>query len=126
MPAAGAGAARFWVQGTAGADRDRAAVRRRRPRGGDSLAALVQQSLGADPFDGSVYAFRGRKGRLVKCLWHDGIGLCLFVKRIEQGAFPWPMTPTGSVVLSPAQLSLLLEGLEWRKVQPPAWRPAAV
>lgn len=94
-------------------------------RGMDSLAALVQQSLDADPFDGSLYAFRGRKGRLVKCLWHDGVGLCLLTKRIEQGAFPWPATPSGKVVLSPAQMSLLLEGLEWRRVQP-AWRPTAV
>jgi len=65
------------------------------------------------------------QGRLVKSLWHDGIGLCLLTKRIEQGAFPWPTTPTGSVQLSPAQMSLLLKGLEWRKVQPP-WRPTAV
>lgn len=94
-------------------------------RGMDSLAAMVQQSLAADPFDGSLYAFRGRKGRLVKCLWHDGVGLCLLTKRIGQGAFPWPTTPSGRAVLSPAQMSLLLEGLEWRRVQP-AWRPTAV
>jgi transposase len=94
-------------------------------RGGmDRLATLVQQSLGANPFDGSVFLFRGRKSRLVKCLWHDGLGLCLLVKRLEHGQFPWPMTPTGSVTLSPAQMSLLLEGLEWRTVQR-EWRPTA-
>ena len=54
-------------------------------RGMDSLAALVQQSLGADPFDGSLYAFRGRKGRLVKCLWHDGVGLCLLGNGARRG-----------------------------------------
>lgn len=94
--------------------------------GMDSLAALVQRALGADPFDGAVYLFRGRKGRLVECLWHDGAGLCLLTKRIEQGAFPWPATPAGSVVLTPARMALLLEGLEWRRVGPPAWRPTAV
>jgi transposase len=94
-------------------------------RGIDNPAALVQQLLGADPFDGSPYAFRGRKGRLVKCLWHDGVGLFLLTQRMEQGAFPRPATPTGKVELSPAQMSLLLEGLEWRRVQP-AWRPTAV
>jgi transposase len=55
----------------------------------------------------------------------DGVGLCLLTKRIEQSAFPWPTTPTGKVMLSPAQMYLLLEGLEWRRVQP-AWRPTAV
>jgi transposase len=94
-------------------------------RGMDSLAAMVQQSLDADPFDGSLYAFRGRKGRLVKCFWHDGVGLCLPAKRIEQGAFPWPATAAGKAVLSPAQTSLLLEGLGWRRVRP-AWSPTAV
>lgn len=94
--------------------------------GMDSLAALVQHALGADPFDGSVYLFRGRKGRLVKCLWHDGVGLCLLVKRIEAGVFPWPATPANRAVLTPAQMSLLLEGLEWRRVGAPAWRPTAV
>ncbi len=92
--------------------------------GMDRLATLVQQSLGANPFDGAVYLFRGRKGRLVKALWHDGLGLCLFVKRLEHGHFPWPMTPIGSVTLSPAQASLLLEGLEWRAVRR-EWRPTA-
>jgi len=62
---------------------------------------------------------------------HDGdtgspeVQIALLTKRIEQGAFPWPTTPTGKVVLSPGQMSLLLEGLEWRRVQP-AWRPTAV
>jgi transposase len=92
--------------------------------GMDRLAVLVQQSFGSNPFDGTVYLFRGRKGRLMKALWHDGIGLCLFVKRLEHGHFPWPMTPSGSVTLSPAQASLLLEGLEWRTVQR-EWRPTA-
>jgi transposase len=92
--------------------------------GMDRLATLVQQSLSTNPFDGAVYLFRGRKGRLVKALWHDGVGLCLFVKRLEHGHFPWPTTPTGSVTLSPAQASLLLEGLEWRTVQR-EWRPTA-
>jgi transposase len=92
--------------------------------GMDRLATLVQQSLGTDPFDGAVYLFRGRKGRLVKALWHDGLGLCLFVKRLEHGRFPWPMAPAGSVTLSPAQASLLLEGLEWRTVRR-EWRPTA-
>jgi transposase len=90
----------------------------------DRLAAQVQQSLGSNPFDGTVYLFRGRRGRLLKALWHDGVGLSLLVRRLEHGHFPWPMTSTGSVTLTPAQASLLLEGLEWRSVQR-EWRPTA-
>lgn len=92
--------------------------------GMDRLATLVQQSLSANPFDGAVYLFRGRRGRSLKALWHDGVGLSLLVRRLEHGHFPWPMTATGSVTLSPAQASRLLEGLEWRTVQR-EWRPTA-
>ena len=92
--------------------------------GMDRLATLAQQSLGANPFDGAVYLFRGRRGRLLKALWHDGVALSLLVRRLEHGHFPWPMTSTGSITLSPAQASLLFEGLEWRTAQR-AWRPTA-
>ena len=78
----------------------------------------------ADPFVGALSLFRGRRGRLVKCLWHDGQGLCLFAKRLEQGHFPWPVTSTGSVALSAAQASMLLEGIDWRNPQR-TWRPSA-
>ena len=92
--------------------------------GMDRLSTLVQQSLDSNPFDGAVYLFRGRRGRLLKALWHDGVGLSLLVRRLEHGHFPWPMTSTGSVTVSAAQASLLLEGLEWRSAQR-EWRPTA-
>ena len=79
------------------------------------LAMLVQQGLGADPFDGAVYAFRGRRAGLIKLIWHDGIGLCMLTKRLEQGQFAWPsVTATGRIALSAAQLAALLDGCEWR------------
>jgi transposase len=83
-------------------------------RGMAGLAMQVQQVLAQNPFDGAVFAFRGRSGGLIKLLWHDGIGLCLLTKRLERGHFIWPMTSTGSVALSAGQLSTLLEGCEWR------------
>ena len=46
--------------------------------------------LGKDPFSGHVFCFRGRRGDLVKLLWWDGDGLCLFAKRLESGRFVWP------------------------------------
>jgi transposase len=80
----------------------------------DGLAMLAQQVLAEDPFSGALLAFRGKRGGLVKRLWFDGQGLCLFSKRLEKGPFQWPVTDTGRVSLTPAQLSMLLEGIDWR------------
>src|SRR5260370_23516863 len=83
--------------------------------GFDSLAAQAQMVLGQDPFSGHVFCFRGRGGDLVKLLWWDGDGLCLFAKRLERGRFVWPRAEEGVVVLSRARLSMLREGIEWRR-----------
>lgn len=95
-------------------------------RGFDGLALLVQQSLDKDPFCGHLYIFRGKGAGRVKILYADQNGLCLFAKRLERGRFVWPTTrtPGGTVVLTPAELSLLLEGLEWRHTVPVS-RPTA-
>jgi transposase len=89
----------------------------------DGLAALVQTQLNEDAFSGHVFVFRGRRGDRVKILWWSGDGLCLFAKRLESGRFVWPQAATGAVSLTTAQLSMLLEGIDWRR---PArtWQPA--
>jgi len=84
-------------------------------RGFDGLAAIVQQQLDTDPFSGHVFVFRGRRGDRIKLLWFDGDGLCLFAKRLESGRFVWPQATAGSIALTPAQLSMLLEGIDWRR-----------
>jgi len=83
-------------------------------KGFDGLSALVQQKLAQDPFCGHLFVFRGRRGDLLKVLWYDGQGLCLFAKRLERGRFVWPSPADGKVVISPAQLGMLLEGIDWR------------
>lgn len=83
-------------------------------RGFDGLASIVQATLATNPFDGQVFVFRGRRGDRIKVLWWDGHGLCLFCKRLERGHFVWPQVQTGGVYLSAAQLSMLLEGIDWR------------
>jgi transposase len=83
-------------------------------RGFDGLSALVQGHLEQSPFSGHVFVFRGRRGDLIKLLWWDGDGLCLFAKRLERGRFVWPQATEGSVTLTRAQLSMLLEGIDWR------------
>lgn len=83
-------------------------------KGFDGLALLAQETLRQDPHGGHLFVFRGRRGDLLKVLWHDGQGLCLFAKRLERGRFIWPTTSEGAVTLTPAQLGYLLEGIDWR------------
>ena len=88
-------------------------------KGMAGLAMLVQQELASNPYDGALYAFRGRRAGLIKLLWHDGVGLCLLTKRLEQGHFVWPSTTTtGRIALSASQLAALLDGCEWRAPVP--------
>ena len=91
-------------------------------RGMDGLAALIQEKLASHPFSGHLFLFRGRRGDLLKILWWDGDGLCLFAKRLERGRFIWPQATDGAVFLTPAQLSMLLEGIDWRRPTR-TWQP---
>jgi transposase len=89
------------------------------------LAALIETTLAAKPYCGHVFVFRGRRGDLIKLLWADRDGLCLFAKRLERGRFVWPVATSGSVHLTPAQLSMLLEGIDWRRPER-TWEPLHV
>jgi transposase len=84
-------------------------------RGFMGLSAVVESVLEQKTFSGHVFVFRGRRGDLIKLLWWDGDGLCLFAKRLERGRFIWPQAEGGTVSLSRAQLSMLLEGIDWRR-----------
>jgi transposase len=91
-------------------------------KGFDGLSMLAQEVLKQEPFSGHLFVFRGKRGDLVKVLYWDGQGFCLFAKRLEKGRFVWPITKEGSVTLTPAQLSMLLEGIDWRTPQR-TWQP---
>ena len=93
-------------------------------KGFGSLALLVQENLKRSPFSGELFVFRGRQGNLVKLIWHDGQGACLFTKRLEQGVFLWPpeVERGRTLPLTSAQLSSLIDGVDWRA--PQQWRPA--
>ena len=94
-------------------------------KGMDGLATLVQETLKKDPFCGHLFAFRGKRTSILKILFWDGNGLCLFSKRLDQGGFVWPMMsePGGTITLTPAQLAMLIEGIDWRTPER-VWRPA--
>lgn len=85
-------------------------------KGAEGLAALVRETMGADPFSGAVYVFRAKRADRVKLIFWDGTGVCLFAKRLEHGEFRWPKVQDGVMRLTAAELSALLEGLDWRRV----------
>jgi len=93
-------------------------------KGMQGLALLVQEGLGRDPFTGDVFIFRGRSGSLIKALWHDGLGLSLYAKRLDRGRFVWSSTVDGVVALTAGQMGYLLEAIDWRNPQH-SWRPQA-
>src|SRR6266853_5955598 len=74
-------------------------------KGMNGLALQVQQVLGRDPHAGDLYVFRGVRGDLIKIVWHDGIGMSLYAKRLERGRFIWPSPADGIVAISAAQLA---------------------
>ena len=93
-------------------------------RGMTGLALQVQEILKRDAHAGDIYLFRGKRGDLMKCLWHDGLGLSLYAKRLDRGRFIWPSADGGSVAITPAQMGYLLEAIDWRNPQQ-TWRPTS-
>jgi transposase len=85
-------------------------------KGAEGLAALVKDRMRLEPFSGVVFVFRAKRADRIKLLWWDGTGVCLLGKRLEDGQFRWPKVEDGTMRLSAAQLSALLEGLDWRRV----------
>ena len=93
-------------------------------RGMHGLALQVQESLKRDPHAGDLFVFRGARGDLVKIIWHDGVGMSLYVKRLDRGRFIWTSPADGVVAISSAQLAYMLDGIDWRNPRQ-TWRPAA-
>ena len=91
-------------------------------KGFNGLAAIAQLGLNSDPYSGHVFVFRGKSGSLIKLLWWSGDGMNLFAKKLERGKFVWPIANEGAISLTAAQLSMLLEGIDWRAPRR-TWQP---
>ncbi|HZY12799.1 MAG TPA: IS66 family insertion sequence element accessory protein TnpB [Beijerinckiaceae bacterium] len=95
-------------------------------KGAEGLAALVRETMNADPFSGAVYVFRAKRADRVKLIYWDGTGVCLFAKRLEDGKFRWPNAQDSVMRLSAAEFSALLEGLDWKRVHAARETPAPI
>src|SRR5947199_9415083 len=82
-------------------------------RGMNGLALQVQEALRRDPHAGDLYVFRGARGNLIKVLWHDGLGMSLYAKRLEKGPFIWPSLATVGVGLSVVPVPYIRQGIDW-------------
>jgi transposase len=82
-------------------------------KGMNGLVLQVQQALGRDPYVDDLYVFRGARDDLIKIVWHDGIGMSLYAKRLERGRFIWPSPADGVVAISASQLAYMLDGIDW-------------
>jgi transposase len=91
-------------------------------KGMNGSALQVQEQLKRDPHAGDLYVFRGKRGDLIKILWHDGRGMSLYAKRLERGRFLWPSPADGIVAIGAAQLAYMLDGIDWRNPVL-TWRP---
>jgi len=77
----------------------------------DSLAEVVRSFLGRDPQSGHLFVFRNKGGHRVKVLWWDRDGLAIYYKRLERGAFQFPLGNEPAVEITCDQLLRLLSGM---------------
>lgn len=88
-------------------------------KGIHGLSALTEGSLLQKAASGAMFVFRGKSSDKIKILWWDGQGFCLYYKCLERGKFVWPNVDSkASIGITGGQLSMLLEGIDWRN---PAW-----
>jgi transposase len=85
-------------------------------KGFDGLSVLVQEVLKEDPFSGICFAFRNKRGNRLKMLFWDGSGFVLAYKRLDRGTFYWPPATGGKIRITQAELSLVFEGIDWRRM----------
>ena len=81
----------------------------------NGLATMVQNAMAEGPFSGDLFLFCGRDKTVIKALYWERNGFCLWVKRLERGRFPWPDGEASARELSPSELGMLLDGIDFRK-----------
>ena len=83
-------------------------------KGINSLARQVQETLGRDPNGGDLFVFRGKRGDTIKMIWHDGLGMSLYIKRLERGDIHLADGRQWRCVDHGGAAQLHVEGIDWR------------
>jgi transposase len=85
----------------------------------DGLSGLIQNILGSNPLSGDVFIFINRRRDKIKLLHWQGISFTLYYKRLEEGTFEVPSydPEVGSIVLSYAQMVMLVDGLTIKNIE---------
>ena len=83
----------------------------------DGLAQMVEEFLGADPLSGHLFVFQNRRADRLRILYYDRDGYAIWYKRLEAGTFRFPRAKEGSIQLTPTELSMLLEGIDLKRVK---------
>lgn len=87
----------------------------------NGLAAIVQGSMGLNPFGEALFAFTTRKRNTIKLLYWNKTGFSLWMHRLEEERFHWPKKLDGDVVsLTAQQLEWLLAGFDILRMKPHA------
>ena len=81
----------------------------------NGLSVMVQNNMAQGPFSGDLFLFCGRDKNLIKALYWDRNGFCLWSKRLEKGRFPWPEGAQRALELKPGELAMILDGIDFRK-----------
>lgn len=87
----------------------------------NGLISAVKESMQVDPFSESIFVFCGRSRKLIKILYWDGNGFCLWQKRLEKGSFAWPTDAESALHLTSEELRWLLTGVDFRQIHQPAF-----
>lgn len=79
----------------------------------NGLSVITEEEMALDPASGSLFLFCSRSRKLLKCIWWDRNGFCLYQKRLEQGKFPWPDTEDQVREITKDHLKMLLDGIDF-------------
>lgn len=90
-------------------------------RRGFGLEAVIEHDLGKPPLNGDVYLFSNRRRDMIKAFFFDSGGIWCCAKRLMAGSYRWPAPGQATIELTPAELALLLNGLDLTKTRPRRW-----
>ena len=84
----------------------------------NGLSIIAEEEMELNPGSGNLFLFCSRNRKLLKSIWWDRNGFCLWQKRLEKGKFPWPNTEQQAREISENQLKMLLDGIDfWNAYQ---------